>query len=75
MKRLLIPGQMTRCAEPGDRCGRMLLMKDSPAAEQAEGNRSEGKIQVTPWALQRYRMLWRKANRKLVFGSTCRGRT
>ena len=43
---------MTRCAEPGDRHGRMLLLKDSPDAEEGEESRCEGKIQVTAQALQ-----------------------
>lgn len=35
-----------------DRHGRTLLLRDTPAAEEGEGSRCEGKIQVTTWALQ-----------------------
>lgn len=58
-----------------DRHGRMLLLKDRPAAEEGEGSRCEGKIQVTTWALQRYRRLWRREKSKLASGSMCRGET
>lgn len=58
-----------------DRCGRMLLIKDSPAAEDREGSRCEGKIQVTTWPLKRHRMLWRREKSKMAFGGVCRSQT
>lgn len=39
-----------------DRRGGMLLVKDSPAAEEGEGSRCESETQVTAWAWQRRRM-------------------
>lgn len=54
------------CRAFWDSCSRMLLIKDSPAAEGKGGSRCEGKIQVTTWTLEAQDTMGRKISGHLA---------